>query len=61
MTPTIHSKNMVECINKRNKKGKSIKPNCIPEYNKFMNGVDLADQYQFCYAIHEKRIVMKNN
>lgn len=61
MTPTIHSENMAECINKRNKKEKNIKPNCIPEYNKFMNDVDLAGQYQFCYAIHEKRIVTKNN
>jgi len=44
MISTLNSANIVECVNKRTKK-KSMKPICIREYNKFMKGVDCADQY----------------
>ncbi|CAK9833144.1 Transposon Tf2-8 polyprotein [Anthophora retusa] len=53
MISTIHSANMVECVNKRtNKKG--LKPICVRDYNKFMKGVDRADQYLSYYSILRK-------
>jgi len=53
MISTIHSANMVECVNKRTKK-KNMKPIRIREYNKFMKGVDRADQYLSYYSILRK-------
>lgn len=50
MVSTIHSASMVECISKRTQK-KIIKPICVREYNKFMKGVDCADQYLAYYFI----------
>jgi len=53
MISTLHSANIVECVNKRTKK-KSMKPIRIREYNKFMKGVDRADQYLSYYSILRK-------
>jgi hypothetical protein len=53
MISTIHSADMVECMSKKTKK-KSMKPICIREYNKFMKGVDRADQYLSYYSILRK-------
>nr|XP_012153228.1 PREDICTED: piggyBac transposable element-derived protein 4-like [Megachile rotundata] len=53
MISTIHSAEMVECVSKKTKK-KSMKPICIREYNKFMKGVDHADQYLSYYSILRK-------
>lgn len=50
MISTIHSANLVECMNRRTKKI-SVKPICIREYSKFMKGVDRADQYLSYYSI----------
>lgn len=53
MISTIHSADMVECASKRTKK-KIMKPICVREYNKFMKGVDRADQYLLYYSICRK-------
>ncbi|KAK2578104.1 hypothetical protein KPH14_011615 [Odynerus spinipes] len=55
MISTIHSAELMKA-NKTHWKTKQeiIKPHSVTEYNKYMMGVDLADQYLSYYHYHEK-------
>ncbi|XP_017792101.1 PREDICTED: piggyBac transposable element-derived protein 4-like [Habropoda laboriosa] len=49
---TIHSSKMEESHNiDRNTREKIVKPNALIDYNKYMKGVDRADQYLSYYSI----------
>lgn len=50
MISSIHTANLIETTNPRTKQTVK-KPTCIVEYNKYMKGVDRADQYLSYYSI----------
>lgn len=55
MITTIHDAKMAEATSVRYPAAPpKIKPNCILDYNKNMNGVDRADQYLSYYSIYRK-------
>lgn len=52
MISSIHSARMIESHNKDKKTRKNIyKPECVIQYNKYMKGVERADQYLAYYSI----------
>lgn len=52
MITTIHPASIVESHNvDKNTKAKIWKPTCVIDYNKYMKGVDRADQYLSYYSI----------
>jgi len=54
---TIHSSKMEESHNiDRNTREKIVKPNALIDYNKYMKGVDWADQYLSYYSILRQTI-----
>jgi hypothetical protein len=57
MISTIHDSKHVNTgkIDRKTSEEKN-KPNCIVQYNKFMKGVDLADQYLSYYSIVRKTV-----
>ena len=54
MISTIHSANMVEVRDRYN--NMKMKPECIAEYNKYMHGVDTADQHRAMYPYIRKTV-----
>ena len=57
MISTIHDSKHVRTGKKDQQTGEDImKPNCIVEYNKYMKGVDRADQYLSYYSFVRKTV-----
>lgn len=54
MISTIHSADMKEVVNRYG--CKKMKPECIVDYNKYMHGVDNADQYLALYPFIRKTV-----
>jgi hypothetical protein len=57
MISTIHDSEHV-CTGKKNRKTNEemSKPNCVVQYNKYMKGVDHADQYLSYYSTVRKKV-----
>lgn len=56
MITTIHDSKMVRTTKKTKKGEDVIKPNAVLDYNKYMAGVDRADQYLSYYSILRKTV-----
>ncbi|MGL5708395.1 MAG: transposase, partial [Aeromonas sp.] len=55
MVSTIHNSNFKNTTKKDRTTGEFIKkPSCVIDYNRYMKGVDLADQYMAFYSIWRK-------
>jgi hypothetical protein len=56
MVSTIHSAKMTEIQNKRQPEKRMMKPECVADYNKYMHGVDTADQHMSYYPFMRKSV-----
>jgi hypothetical protein len=57
MISTIHDSKQINTEKTDRKTSEEInKPNCIVQYNKYLNGVDCADQYLSYYSIVRKTV-----
>jgi len=57
MISTIHDATIVNTERKDRKTNMEIKkPYAVVQYNKFMKGLDRADQYLSCYSVLRKTV-----
>jgi hypothetical protein len=56
MVSTIHFAQMTEIQNKRQPEKRMMKPESVADYNKYMHGVDTADQHMSHYPFMRKSV-----